>query len=100
MPSPLVGVPSGTSKTYRSLLLAVSSSKINNPSEYIILKLPLFVAITVSLLKRFRIHSTAKEIRIKSRTPRWLVPISVFRIRGLLVIWNGTYQSGVVSGTS
>jgi hypothetical protein len=37
----------------------------------------------VSLLKRFRIHSTAKEIRIKSRTPRWLVPIIVFRIRSL-----------------
>jgi len=42
VPSPLVGVPSGTSKTYRSLLLAVSSSTINNPSEYIILKSPLF----------------------------------------------------------
>ena len=42
VPSPLVGVPSGTSKTYRSLLLAVSSSTINNPSEYIILRIPLF----------------------------------------------------------
>jgi hypothetical protein len=37
--SPLVGVPSGTSKTYRSLLLAVSSSTINKPSGYIMLKL-------------------------------------------------------------
>jgi len=35
--SPLVGVPSGTPKTYRSLLLAVSSSTINKPSEYMIL---------------------------------------------------------------
>ena len=42
MPSPLVGAPSDTSKTYQSLLLAVSSSTINNPSEYIILKSPLF----------------------------------------------------------
>ena len=42
VPSPLVGVPSGTSKTYRSLLLAVSSSTINNPSEYMTLKSPLF----------------------------------------------------------
>ena len=58
----------------------------------------LFFAITVSLLKRFRIHSTAKEIRIKSRTPRWLVPIVVFGIRNLLVIWNWTYQSCVKSG--
>jgi hypothetical protein len=34
---PLVGVPSGTSKTYRSLLLAVSSATINKPSEKILL---------------------------------------------------------------
>ena len=52
----------------------------------------------MSLLKRFRIHSTAKEIRIKSRTPRWLVPIVGFRIRSLLVIGNGTYQSCVQFG--
>ena len=42
VPSPLVGIPSGTSKTYRSLILAVSSSTINNPSEYIILNISLF----------------------------------------------------------
>jgi hypothetical protein len=42
VPSPLVGVPSGTSKTYRSLLLAVSSSTINKPSEYMILNFPPF----------------------------------------------------------
>jgi hypothetical protein len=42
VPSPIVGVPSGTSKTYKSLLLAVSSSTVNKPSEYMILKLPLF----------------------------------------------------------
>src|SRR4029077_14178824 len=39
--SSLVGLASGTSKTYRSLLLAVSSSTINKLSEYIIFKLPL-----------------------------------------------------------
>jgi hypothetical protein len=38
--SPLVAVPSGTSKTYRSLLLAVSRSTISRPSEYMILELP------------------------------------------------------------
>ena len=42
VPSPLVGVPSGTLKTYRSLLLAISSSTINKPSEYMILKIPPF----------------------------------------------------------
>jgi hypothetical protein len=40
--SPLVAVPSGTSKTYRSLLLAVSRSTINIPSECMILKIRLF----------------------------------------------------------
>jgi hypothetical protein len=39
---PLVAVPSATSKTYKSLLVAVSSSTINKPSEYMILKLPPF----------------------------------------------------------
>ena len=48
--SPLVGVPSGTSKTYRSLLLAVSSSTINKPSEYMILKLSPF-GITSSFVR-------------------------------------------------
>ena len=38
--SPLVGLASGTSKTYRSLLLAISSSTINKLSEYIILNFP------------------------------------------------------------
>jgi hypothetical protein len=33
---PLVGVPYGTSKTFRSLLLAVCSSTINELSEYIL----------------------------------------------------------------
>ncbi len=47
--SSLVGLASGSSKTPRSLLLAVSSSTINKPSEYIILKLPP-IAIIVSLL--------------------------------------------------
>jgi hypothetical protein len=98
VPSPPVGVPSGAPKTWRSRLLAVSSSTIKKPSGYIILKIPLFFAITAFLLKRFNILSTAKEIRIKFRTPRWLVPIVVLRIRRLLVTRNWTYQSGVKSG--
>jgi hypothetical protein len=32
-----IGVPSGTSRTYRSLLLAISSSTINKLSAYMIL---------------------------------------------------------------
>jgi hypothetical protein len=40
--SSLVVLASGSSKTYRSLLLAVSSSTINKLSEYIIFKLPPF----------------------------------------------------------
>jgi len=44
------GVPSGTSNTYRSLLLAVSSSTINTPSGYMILKLSPF-AITASFVR-------------------------------------------------
>jgi hypothetical protein len=83
--SSLVGLASGTSKKYRSLLLAVSSSTINKLSEYIIFKLPLF-AIIASLLGCFPNHSTAKEIRIKCRTARWLVKTAVLRIRSLLVI--------------
>jgi len=63
-----------------------------------ILKIPLFFAITTLLSKRFNILSTAKEIRIKFRTPRRLVPILVFRIRSLLITGNWTYQSGVKSG--
>jgi hypothetical protein len=39
---PLVVVLTDNSKALRSLFLPVSSSTINNPSEYIILKLPLF----------------------------------------------------------
>ena len=35
--SSLVGLPSGKSNTRRSLFLAVSSSMIKNPSEYIVL---------------------------------------------------------------
>ena len=35
--SSLVGLPSGKSNTCRSLFLAVSSSMIKNPSEYIVL---------------------------------------------------------------
>jgi hypothetical protein len=42
VPSPFVTVPSGPSKTYRRLLLAVSNSTINQPSEYMILTIPLF----------------------------------------------------------
>jgi hypothetical protein len=85
--SSLVVLASGSSKTYRSLLLAVSSSTINKLSEYIIFKLPLF-AIIASLLECFPNHSTAKEIRIKCRTSRWLVKTVVLRIRSLLVIWH------------
>src|SRR5258708_31510021 len=36
--NPFVRLPSGTSKTSRSLLLEVSSSTINKPSEYMTLK--------------------------------------------------------------
>ena len=38
--SSLVGLASGTSKTCPSLLLGLSSSRINKPSEYIILNSP------------------------------------------------------------
>jgi hypothetical protein len=48
--SPLGGVPSGASKTYRSLLLAVSRSTINKSSGYIMLKISPF-AITESFLR-------------------------------------------------
>ena len=58
------------------------------------MKNSLFFMITAFLLKRFNILSTAKEIRIKFRTPRWLVPIVVLRIRRLLVTGKWTYQSG------
>jgi hypothetical protein len=51
---PLVAVPSATSKTYKSLLLAVSSSTINKPSEYIILKLPPFLINTGIRPRLFR----------------------------------------------
>jgi hypothetical protein len=51
--SPLLSVASGTSKIYRSLLLAVSSSTLNEPSEYMILKIPPF-AITASLLNTLK----------------------------------------------
>jgi len=40
--NPFVRLPSGTSKTSRSLLLEVSSSTINKPSEYMILNIPPF----------------------------------------------------------
>ena len=91
------GVPFDTSKTSRSFVLAVSSSTIKKLSEYMIFKVLLF-AIHASLVKRFKSYSTAKEIRIKARTPRRLVPIVVFEIRSLLVSGNGTYQPGVKSG--
>ena len=48
--SPLVRAPSGTSKTSRSLLLAVSRSTINKPSEYMKLNNSAF-AITASFVK-------------------------------------------------
>jgi hypothetical protein len=51
--SPLLSVASGTSKIYRSLLLAVSSSTIREPSGYMILKIPPF-AITASLLNTLK----------------------------------------------
>ena len=93
----LFGVPFETSKTFRSAVLAVSSSRIKKLSEYMILKASP-IAIAASLLKRFKSYSTAKEIRIKTRTQRRLVPIVVFEIRGLLVSGNRTYQPGVNSG--
>ena len=40
--NPFVRSPSGTSKTSRSLLLEVSNSTINKPSEYMILNIPPF----------------------------------------------------------
>jgi hypothetical protein len=92
------GVPFETSKTSRSVVLAVSSSTIKKLSEYMILKILLF-AIPASLVKRFKRCSTAKEIRIKARTQRRLVPIVVFEIRSLLVSGNGTYQPGVNFGS-
>jgi hypothetical protein len=48
-----------------------------------------------SLLKRFESYSTAKEIRIKTRTQPRLVPILGFEIRSLLVSGYGTYQPDV-----
>jgi hypothetical protein len=42
-------------------------------------------------------HSPAKEIRIKSRTPRWLVPTVVFGICSLLVIRTGIGVEVVVT---
>ena len=65
-------------------VLAVSSSTIKKLSEYMILKVLLF-SIPASLVKRFKSYSTAKEIRIKARTPRRLVPIVVVEILSLLV---------------
>jgi hypothetical protein len=50
------------------------------------------------LVKRFKSDSTAKEIRIKARTPRRLVPIVVVEMRRLRVSGNGTYQPGVKCG--
>jgi hypothetical protein len=97
VPSPC-GVPFETSKTSRSFVLAVSSSTIKKLSEYMIVKVLLF-AIPASLGKRFQRCSTAKEIRIKARTQRRLVPIIVFEMRSLLVSGNGTYQPGVKSGS-
>src|ERR1700688_41847 len=91
------GVQFEISKTSRSVALAVSSSTIKKLSECMILKvLPL--RSSRLLLKRFESYSTAKEIRIKTRTQRRLVPIVVFEMRSLLVSRYGTYQPGVNSG--
>src|ERR1700730_9825495 len=78
----LFGVPFETSKTFRSAVLAVSSSRIKKLSEYMILK----------------DSCCDRRVRIKTRTQRGLVPIVVFEIRGLLVSGNRTYQPGVNSG--
>jgi hypothetical protein len=62
-----------TSKAFRSPLLALCSSTINEASEYIIIKVPLF-SVVGSLLGHSRIHSTAKEIA-KCGTPHgWYPP--------------------------
>jgi hypothetical protein len=90
---PLVAVLTGNSKTLRSLLLAVCSSTISEPSGYILLK---FLSFSVTIFLRARNYSTAKEIA-KCRTPRWLIRTVVFRIRSLPVSWNWTWQSGVES---
>ena len=58
----------------------------------------LLFAIPASLVKRFKSYSTAKEIRIKARTPRRLVTIVVVEILNLLV-GAVTYELGVKSGT-
>jgi hypothetical protein len=90
-------VPFETSKTSKSVVLAVFSSTIKKLSEHMILKVLLF-AIPASFVKRFQRCSTAKEIRIQARTQRRRVPIVVFEIRSLLVSGNETYQPGVKSG--
>jgi hypothetical protein len=58
----------------------------------------LLCVIPAYLVKRFKSDSTAKEIRIKARTPRRLVPIVVVEMRRLRVSGNGTYQPGVKCG--
>ena len=92
----LVGVPFCNSKAFRSLLLALCCSMINEASEYIILRSLLF-SVVVFLLIHFPIHSTAKEIA-KCGAPHGLVSTIVFRIRISSVSGNQTYQSCV--GTS
>src|SRR5262249_8025917 len=95
--NPFVRLPSGTSKTSRSLLLEVSSSTINKPSEYMILKIPIFLR-SPRLCQKHCPIQLATQIRIKSWTPHWLVPTVVFKIDSRLVIWNWLYQSRAKPG--
>jgi hypothetical protein len=90
------GVSFETSKTPRSVVLAVSRSTIKRLSEYILLKI-LLLRSPHLYLSASKFILTAKEIRIKTRTQRRPVPIVVFEIRSLLVTRHGTYQPGVNS---
>jgi hypothetical protein len=85
-----------TSKTPRSVVLAVSSSTIKRLSEYILLKI-LLMRSPHLYLNASEFTLTAKKIRIKTRTQRRPVPIVVFEIRSLLVTGHETYQPGVNS---
>jgi hypothetical protein len=58
----------------------------------------LICVIPAYLVKRFKSYSTAKEIRIKARTPRRLVPVDIVEMRRLRVSGNGTYQPAVKCG--
>jgi hypothetical protein len=85
-----------TSKTPRSVVLAVSSSTIKRLSEHILLKMMLLRSPRL-YLSASEFTLTAKKIRIKTRTQRRPVPIVVFEIQSLMVTWHGTYQPGVNS---